>query len=59
MDDNCTKAGATAMAAGIRNFWRAQGFDVTMKVIPAEHANAAAFYVRSDMVDGLPVRRLA
>ena len=59
MDDNCTKAGATAMASRIRNFWRAQGFDVRMKIIAAEHANSAAFYVRSDMVDGQPVRRLA
>lgn len=62
----CSKYGAEQLAEQLKAYWRAKGFDVSFWIIPAkrcgddiEAATLARYDVRSDMVDGRPVRRLA
>jgi len=59
-DDFCSFAGATAIACQISDYWRARGFDVTPRIIfsPAIRNIAPRADVRSDMVDGLPRKRI-
>lgn len=62
--DSFTEQGATELARRIRAAWRRQGWDVTVTVErvasapDAEGRSLAHFTVRSDLVNGLPQRRL-
>ena len=58
-EDYCSWDGANALADKIRNYWRKQGQIIEPHV---EHAampsgRGGIFVVRSDLVNGLPVKR--
>jgi len=57
----CTKEGAAALKGRIEAYWRERGYEVVVKLVDAGFAAAmrsARIDVRSDMVNGLPVRRV-
>ncbi len=59
--DFCTKKGASDLKERIEDYWRGQGYEVDVKLVDAGFQAAmrsARTDVRSDMVNGLPIRRL-
>ena len=53
--------GAQALAAAIKRYWAARGYDVSVWCVSnlrADATNGSITGVRSDMVNGFPVRRL-
>lgn len=62
----CSKYGAEQLCAHLKAYWRAKGYDAQFWVVAAkrwgddfEAATLARYDVRSDLVNGRPVRRLA
>lgn len=53
-----TKAGADELALKIRNYWAARGYDVETQVIAIKSDRDTWHTVRSDMINGMPVRRM-
>ena len=53
--------GAQALAAAIKRYWAARGYDVSVWCVSTQRINStddSITRVRSDMVNGFPVRRL-
>lgn len=62
--EHLTSSGAAALATRIRDHWAERGFAVETSVEAATGPKAGnesrnIFCIRSDMVGGMPVRRLA
>lgn len=58
----CTKEGAECLKALIEEYWKERGYAVRAQLIENKFIAAmrsARTDIRSDMVDGLPRRRLA
>ena len=59
MSDLCTTSGARRLAEKIENYWRKQGFDVTVETREEGFVStmrSARTDLRSDMVNGMPRR---
>jgi len=61
IDDTLTRNGAERLAERIRRYWRERGYDVAVRVEQrsgfSDSMRWARWYVvRSDLVDGLPLR---
>ena len=59
MSDLCTNVGARRLAEKIENYWRKQGFDVTVETREEGFVStmrSARTDLRSDMVNGMPTR---
>lgn len=60
--DHLTAAGAQAQAERIKRYWRAEGYDVRVWIdelpIGSREGKAPYWFVRSDMVNGMPRRRV-
>lgn len=59
--DACTRSGAQRIATALRAYWTERNRDVTVTIYEAAFnpvMRTARYDVRSDMVDGLPVRRV-
>ncbi|MGF1462641.1 MAG: phosphoglycolate phosphatase [Maricaulaceae bacterium] len=62
MTDWCTPDGARRLQQRIESYWRERGYEVSITLIDAGFMPAmrsARTDVRSDMVNGLPSRRIA
>lgn len=62
MNEYCTNDGADRLAQKIQDYWRKQGFDVSIETIKEGFVStmrSARTDVRSDMVNGMPRRELA
>ncbi|MEL6112818.1 MAG: hypothetical protein AAFR20_08440 [Pseudomonadota bacterium] len=61
MSEYCTNDGADRLARKIQEYWRKQGFDVSVETIKEGFVStmrSARTDVRSDMVNGMPRRCL-
>jgi len=59
MTELCTNDGASRLAAKIQDYWRKQGFDVTVETHKEGFVStmrSARTDVRSDMINGMPRR---
>ncbi len=59
MNEYCTNDGASRLASKIEDYWRKQGFDVTIETQKEGFVStmrSARTDVRSDMVNGMPRR---
>lgn len=62
MKDWCTIEGASRLKTKIREYWEERGYDVDLDLVDAGFVAAmrsARTDVRSNMVNGMPRRRLA
>lgn len=62
MNEYCTNDGADRLAQKIQDYWRKQGFDVSIETIKEGFVStmrSARTDVRSDMVNGMPRRELS
>ena len=62
MNEYCTNDGADRLARKIQDYWRKQGFDVSVETIKEGFVStmrSARTDVRSDMVNGMPRRPLS
>lgn len=60
--DMCDKEGANRLASKIQDFWRKRGFDVVVEMRDEGFVStmrSARTDVRSDMINGMPVRSFA
>ena len=60
MDDFCTQNGAIRLKNRITRFWKNQGYDVKIELINGgflQSIRSSRTDVRSDMINGMPVRR--
>lgn len=61
--DRCSRDGADCIALAIESYWSARGFSVSLRVDPVIERIAAegnmprCYQVRSDMINGWPVRK--
>ena len=59
MSEFCSNDGASRLAHKIQEYWRKQGFDVTVETHKEGFVStmrSARTDVRSDMINGMPVR---
>ncbi|MEL6507432.1 MAG: hypothetical protein AAGL18_03800 [Pseudomonadota bacterium] len=62
MNEYCTNDGADRLARKIQDYWRKQGFEVSVETIKEGFVStmrSARTDVRSDMVNGMPRRSVA
>lgn len=58
--DTCSRRGAVEIARRIETYWQERGYLVETSIEAADALNfASVFGVRSDLVNGLPKRKLA
>lgn len=55
--DYTTPEGAQLLAGKITHYWYERGHTVTCKIIPPLQGDRGWWTVRSDMVNGLPVKK--
>ena len=61
MSDYCSSDGAGRLQAVIADYWRKKGFDVDVELVHEGFVStmrSSRFDVRSNMVNGMPSRRL-
>ena len=56
--DYLSRSGAHDLAEKIRRYWELRGLDVRMEALPANFRGNAMVFIRSDMVNGMPQRKL-
>lgn len=50
--------GAVALGRRIRAYWRDRGYDVEIRFLTSSNGRDVIAHVRSDLIDGLPQRRM-
>jgi hypothetical protein len=50
-------AGAQRLRAIITDYWFRRGFDVTVQLVMDRQMEQTCWWIRSDMLNGLPIKR--
>lgn len=57
--DSFKQEGSLKLASIIKQYWRDRGYDVSIRVEYFVTAHGGTYAVRSDLINGMPQRRLA